>query len=180
MNRMETRRTRASDRDVPNRSETLEAVKPVIQLERTGCGIASAAAIARISYRAARERARALGIVARDPALWSDPRPVRRLLESFGIPTRRDEHPFRGWQRLPDLALLAIKWHLHEGRACWHWVVFVRDAREEYVLDSKPGLRCNVRIDFGRIRPKWYIEVANSRGASQPRSVRRRPALAGG
>jgi hypothetical protein len=38
-------------------------------------------------------------------------------------------------------------------------VVFVRDATGEYVLDSKAALKNNVRRDFGRIKPKWFIAV---------------------
>ena len=60
---------------------------------------------------------------------------------------------------MPDCALLAIKWHREKGKPFWHWVVFVRDGEDEYVLDSKKALKSNVRTDFGRMNPKWYIEV---------------------
>jgi len=60
---------------------------------------------------------------------------------------------------LPDRALLAIKWHLEKDIPYWHWVVFVRDTNNEYVLDSKKALKQNVRTDFGRIKPKWFIGV---------------------
>ena len=46
-------------------------MKPVIQLERSGCGIASAAAIAGLSYTRARAVANALGIFAHDERLCS-------------------------------------------------------------------------------------------------------------
>ena len=55
-------------------------IKAVIQEERTGCGIASAAAIAGIRYREARADANALGIYAEDQRLWSETAHVRRLL----------------------------------------------------------------------------------------------------
>ena len=38
-------------------------------------------------------------------------------------------------------------------------VVFVRQADQAYVLDSKKGLRSNRRTDFGRMKPKWSISV---------------------
>ncbi len=72
------------------------------------------------------------------------------------------ELPFRGWQGLPDLALLSIKWHLGNGQPFWHWVVFMREGGRSYVLDSKAGLRNNVRTDFGRMNPKWFIRVADA------------------
>ncbi len=135
-------------------------MKPVIQEEKTGCAIAAAAALAGISYRLARKVANGMGIFAEDPALWSDTRPIRRLLNRLGISTHPGETPFTGWDTLPDRTLLAIKWHLENGKPHWHWVVFVRkDTHNSYVLDSKKGLTSNVRTDFGRMKPKWYIEI---------------------
>jgi hypothetical protein len=134
-------------------------MKPVIQEESTGCAIAAAAAIAGVSYAQAKQVANRLGIHAGDSTLWSETGPVRRLLEQFGIRTDLRETPFSAWDALPDCALLAIKWHLERGRPFWHWVVFVRDATGEYVLDSKAALKNNVRRDFGRIKPKWFIAV---------------------
>ena len=134
-------------------------MKPVVQQERTGCGIASAAAIAGVSYSAAKKAASALGISASDARLWSDTEHVRSLLRHFGFKTGAREQPFRAWDALPDLALLAIKWHRERGVPFWHWVVYVREKDGGYVLDSKRGLRSNRRTDFGRMKPKWYIAV---------------------
>ena len=133
--------------------------KPVIQQEPTGCGIASVAAIASVSYARAKKLANALGIFAQDQRLWSETDYVRRLLKAYGYRAARNELPFRSWDTLPDLALLAIKWHFQRNRPFWHWVVFVREANRDYVLDSKKALRDHRRMDFGRIKPKWYIRV---------------------
>jgi ABC-type bacteriocin/lantibiotic exporter with double-glycine peptidase domain len=134
-------------------------MKPVIQQEKAGCAIASAAAIAGISYAKAKRIANGLGITARDSTLWSSTKPVRSLLKNLGIKTGAAETAFKNWQSLPDCALLAIKWHKQKGKAYWHWVVYVREENKEYVLDSKKLLKTNIRTDFGRIKPKWYIEV---------------------
>ncbi len=139
-------------------------MRPVVQLERTGCGIASVAAIAGLSYRKAQSIANSLGIYADDKRLWSETSHVRKLLQHFRFSTGPRESPFRSWSTLPDLALLSIKWHLERGRPCWHWVVFVRDRDHAYVLDSKKSLRKNRRTDFGRMRPKWFIPVTELRG----------------
>ena len=139
-------------------------MKPVVQLERTGCAIASAAAIAGLSYAQAKAIAATLGIVAADERLWSDTEHIRTLLRHLGVNTGRGETPFRSWDALPDLALLSIKWHLEKKRPFWHWVVFVRDDQGARVLDPKKSLRRNVRTDFGRMKPKWFIQViANPR-----------------
>jgi hypothetical protein len=138
-------------------------MNPVVQLDRTGCGIAVVAAIAGVSYRRARRTAHRLGIVAADRRLWSGTAYVRRLLRAYRVRAVSAVRPFRSWSSLPDLALLAIKWHRERGRPCWHWVVFVRDHEGERVFDSNRSLTCHVRMDFGRMKPKWYLAVAKRR-----------------
>jgi hypothetical protein len=138
-------------------------MKPVIQLERTGCGIASVSAVVGLSYPKVKSIANSLGIFAHDERLWSETAHVRTLLKHFGFNAGSREIPFRTWQSLPDLALLAIKWHRERGRPYWHWVVFVRENGQSCVLDSRPSLRTHRRTDFGRMRPKWYIPVAAAR-----------------
>ncbi|PWV74878.1 hypothetical protein [Halomonas sp. A11-A] len=134
-------------------------MESVIQEEISGCGIAASAALAGVTYAEAREKANILGIHAEDTALWSDTGYVRKLLGEFGISVDAGETPFESWESLPDRALLAIKWRMVRGQPFWHWVVFVREGGEARVLDSKKALKSNIRRDFGRIRPKWYIEV---------------------
>jgi len=135
-------------------------MKPVVQEERTGCGIASVAMLAGVSHARAKARASLLGISAEDPKLWSDTKYVRTLLIKFGISASRKEQRFHSWEKLPDIALLATKWHLEKGTPFWHWVVFVRENGRAYVLDPKKGLRQQTRTDSGRIKPKWFIRVA--------------------
>jgi hypothetical protein len=134
-------------------------MKPVVQLERTGCGIASVAALAGVRYKAAQRSARRVGIVATDERLWSETRYVRRLLEHYGLSAHGAEMPFVSWSALPAKALLAIKWHRDRRRPYWHWVVFVRTHEHAYVLDSASALKRHVRTDFGRMKPKWFIVV---------------------
>jgi ABC-type bacteriocin/lantibiotic exporter with double-glycine peptidase domain len=148
-------------------------MKSVVQLERTGCAIASAAAIAGVSYRRAQAVGRSLGIMATNKNLGSSTEPIRTLLKSLGVRTQRTEEPFRSWRRLPDIALLAIKWHLEGGKPFWHWVVFVREGERQYVLDSKASLRKHVRTDFGRMKPKWYIGIADAQPHAAADSHRR-------
>ena len=134
-------------------------MKPIVQEEMTGCAIASSAAIAGISYVEAKTVANRLGIFANDETLWSETNYIRSLLNELGVSIDNCENEFSGWESLPDCSLLAIKWHKEKGKPFWHWVVFVRDGEDEYVLDSKKALKSNVRTDFGRMNPKWYIEV---------------------
>ena len=134
-------------------------MKPIVQEERTGCGIASVAALAGVSYARVKAQAARLGICAEDPRLWSDTTYVRILLAERGMSVSREEHKFVSWQALPERSLLAIKWHREKGKPCWHWVVFVREKESSYVLDPRRALKKNRRTDFGRMKPKWFIEV---------------------
>ena len=146
------------------------SLKPVVQLERTGCGIASVAALAGVSYKTAQESARRLGIVATDVRLWSGTEHVRRLLERYGLRAQTRKTPFVSWSAMPDRALLAVKWQRRHGRPAWHWVVFVREHGRAVVLDSAASLKRHARTDLGRITPKWFIGVQTT--ASRTRQKR--------
>ncbi len=92
-------------------------------------------------------------------ALWSETGHMRKLLSKLGVQVNEEEAPFSDWESLPNCALLSVKWRLVNSTPYWHWVVFIRDGGQAYVLDPKRSLKNNIRTDFGRIRPKWYIEV---------------------
>ena len=137
-------------------------MKPVVQEETTGCGIASVANILGKTYSEMKEIANAMGIYASDKSLWSDTKYVRRMLSASGIKTSPDEILFESWNKLPDVALLSIKNHQEDGINFWHWVVFKRIENKPLVLDSASYLPSNIRTDFGEMQPKWFIEVKNA------------------
>ena len=58
-------------------------MKPVVQLERTGCGIAAVAVKAGVSYRQVQRTANRLGIFATDRRLWSETAHGLRLLREY-------------------------------------------------------------------------------------------------
>ena len=134
-------------------------MKPVVQLEPTGCGIASVAALAGVSYTAARRVANQMGISATDSRLWSETLYVRQLLKQYRLQVSSRPTSFSSWETLPNQALLAIKWNRVKDRDSWHWVVFVRHSTETYVLDSNKRLKRHMRKDFWRMKPKWFLEV---------------------
>lgn len=134
-------------------------IKPVVQEEVTGCGIASVANILGKSYSDMKSIANGMGIYATDKSLWSDTQHVRRMLLSAGVQTSEAEIPFVSWDSLPDLALLAIKHHQEDGKNFWHWVVFQREQANAFVLDSAASLDSNIRTDFQDMAPKWFIQV---------------------
>ena len=137
-------------------------LKPVIQEESTGCGIAAVANILGKTYAQMKAIANAMGIYAMDTSLWSDTQYVRRMLASAGVTTSADEIPFSSWDALPELALLSIKYHRQGAKDFWHWVVFKRVDGQPVVLDSASYLPSNIRTDFETMQPKWFITVHNS------------------
>ena len=60
-------------------------MKPVVQEDVTGCGIASVATLAGLTYKKTKTLAHRLGIDIKDPRLWSDTTHVRKLLTHFNI-----------------------------------------------------------------------------------------------
>jgi hypothetical protein len=148
-----------------HRLELLEeksVLRPVIQEETTGCGIAAVANILGKTYSEMKAIANSMGIYAEDKSLWSDTQYVRKLLSNAGIETSANEIPFESWGSLPDLALLSIKLHQEDGKNFWHWVVFKRVSGQDVVLDSASYLPSNIRTDFNEMQPKWFIGVTNA------------------
>lgn len=133
----------------------------IIQKETTGCGIASVANIIGRSYAEVKAKANLMGIYADDEALYSDTEYVRKLLNEYGVKISDTETPFDSWETLPDMALLAIKYHEENGHYFWHWVIFKKSAGKSIVLDSAAYLEQNQRTDFGSMKPKWFIEIFN-------------------
>lgn len=134
-------------------------MRPVIQEDTTGCGLACVAMLAGVSYRHVKAMAGQRGIKVEDPRLWSDTRYIRELLAGYNISVSRQVSTFTSWNRLPPLALLATKWHRCNHNVFWHWAIFCRGLERSVVIDPKAALKNNIRTDFGRIKPKWFIKI---------------------
>lgn len=133
--------------------------KVIIQEDETGCGIASVANIVGKSYTEVENEAHSLGIFTHDIKLYSDTQYVKTLLDHFGYQTQKNKESFISFSKLPNIALLAIKYRKENKVSFWHWVVFKRIKQKEYILDSASYLEKNLIEDFKHIKPKWFIEV---------------------
>ena len=87
---------------------------PIIQEDITGCAIASVAAIKGITYKESKKIAESIGINVENSVLWSDTKPICKLLGHLGCNTGEAIN-FTNWNILPDLSILATKWHLENG-----------------------------------------------------------------
>jgi hypothetical protein len=61
-----------------------------------------------------------MGIFADDSKLYSNTDYVKRLLGGYGISISNEEKLFTNWEKLPDKALLSIKYRLENARPRWH------------------------------------------------------------
>ena len=60
-------------------------MKPVIQEDRTGCGLASVATLAGVSYQHVKTVEGQLGIDVKDAKPWSDTQYFQKVLTSYGL-----------------------------------------------------------------------------------------------
>ncbi len=134
-------------------------MKLIVQEDKTGCAFACVAMLTGVRYQQVKRVASQLHIEVQDPLLGSDTKHIRTLLTHYSLSASSGTTPFKSWDHLPSLALLAIKWHKPHHRAFWHWVVFWRGPEGPVVLDPKKSLQKHVRTDFGRIKPKWFLTV---------------------
>lgn len=132
---------------------------PVVQEDITGCSIACISWMCGRSYIDIKNIAADLGINIEDPSLWSSTDPIRSILKEVSLNANSEEVEFKGWVNLPAYSLLAVKHHLEKGNPHWHWVVCVSNNKDRFVMDPKKSLKTNIRTDFGRMKPKWYIEI---------------------
>ena len=138
-------------------------MKVVIQEEEFGCGIASVANIVGLSYQEVKQKANEIGIFAEDKQLYSDTEYISRLLAEYNIETSKKERAFTSWKHLPDLALLAVKYHKVENIPFWHWVVSKRIDGKIALLDSADTTNKNSHMDLLATKPEWYIELIDRR-----------------
>lgn len=135
-------------------------MKLVTQEDRTGCAFAAVAMSGGTTYQKVKKAAaHYYGISVDDSRLWSETSHVRTLLKHYGITGTRKEVSFVSWEKLPALALLAVKWHRERTHCRWHWVVFWQSPFGPVVLDPNTSLQTNIRKDFGRLKPKWCIGI---------------------
>ena len=87
---------------------------------------------------------------------------LRTLLHKMNVPARKGR-AVRRWSSVSDIAIAGINYS--EKRNSWHWVVFLRKADKEYVLD--PQSKREIRCDFGKMRLRSYIPIDLTCSGSQ-------------
>jgi ABC-type bacteriocin/lantibiotic exporter with double-glycine peptidase domain len=134
-------------------------MKRIIQEDKTGCGLACIAMIAKnVTYSSVKKRA--VNKYGFDPngVLYTQTNHLRELLEEYGVVIGKRKVPFKDWKRLPKLSILGI--NHKENTNTWHWVIYRRTKEGAFVLDPKEIIKAEKRVDFGRMNPKWYIKCS--------------------
>lgn len=134
-----------------------KGIARVVQQDRTGCGIACVAAIARAPYSRVRRMACRHFGWRMEGVFYTRSHHLIHLLENLGCATGRSR-TVRRWESLPDLAIAAV--NPDSENFNWHWVVFVREGGGAYVID--PRSKRERRTDFGRMRLRSCIPVSVS------------------
>ena len=132
-------------------------MRRILQEDSTGCGLAVIAMLSGETY----EKIRSIAV---NDLGWDETgsfetgtRDLRDLAGFFNIEIGKRRRPFKEFNALPNLAILAINYN--EQIDDWHWVVYRRVKGDQFFLDPKKSIRTNKRRDFRRIKVKWYLPV---------------------
>ena len=127
-----------------------DAVRRIVQRDKTGCGVACVAMVVGASYAIVR------GVMADDRStIYANTKDVVKALRHFGADLPRDRLVVlrgRNFRRLEYDAILKVNVR-KDGH--WHWVVW--DAKKQRVLDPK-------RRPYRTIRATSYLPVNRPSG----------------
>lgn len=134
-------------------------IKRIIQDDATGCGLACVAMIAGATYAEAKKVALDSGILKLQKTFYTTSNNLIRLLECFDIKAKIGRK-VSYWSSIQSVSIVAI--NFREGSNSWHWVVYVPDENQGYVLDPHKKIKTDQRIDFSRMRLRSYIPIESS------------------
>lgn len=130
-------------------------IKKIMQEHRTGCGIACVSMLAGVTYSETISVAYdVLGWEKSQRTFYTTSSQLYKLLLSFNILSKKSRTAHE-WASLPAIAIAAI--NFNERTNNWHWVIFLRELGDAYVID--PRSKHEVRRDFGRMQLRSYIPI---------------------
>ncbi|WP_308318795.1 cysteine peptidase family C39 domain-containing protein, partial [Vibrio metschnikovii] len=114
-------------------------MRRVVQQDRTGCGLACIAILAGTEYSNVKDRALDLFNLESSDEFYTNASELQKLGQEFNLNVGAKRRVFKGFNALPDLAILAINYR--ENEDTWHWVVYCRDEGNEFVIDPKKAVK---------------------------------------
>ena len=113
-------------------------MRRVIQEDTTGCGLACIAMLSGRSYKEVRNLAlKELGFED-NGEFYTGTSHLVSLGQEFDLKIGKRRRKFKSFDLLPNKVILAINYK--EKSDTWHWVVFHRTNKEQYILDDLPPL----------------------------------------
>jgi len=138
-------------------------MRRIIQKDTTGCGIACIAMLTKQSYLKIKKSLLEIPGFTKDDYFYTDASDLRTLASKHKVVLAKRMRKFTSWSNIPDKSLLAIKYKKGKNKqeSTWHWVVFNRTNKGEYIVDPNKTVKTNKRTDFGRIIVKWHLPVVD-------------------
>jgi len=124
-------------------------MRRVIQRDITGCGLACIAMLSGKSYSEVRKKAMDKLGFEDHGVFYTNTSQLVSLGREFSLNLGKRRRKFKGYDALPNIAILAINYR--EKSDTWHWVIYHKSSTKEYVLDPKKSIKNNKRTDLSRI-----------------------------
>lgn len=131
-------------------------IKRIIQDDATGCGLACVAMIVGATYAEVKKVALDNGILEEKRTFYTISRDLISLLNYFNFKAERGKEVSH-WSSIQSLSIVAI--NFRESSNSWHWVVYVPDENQGYVLDPHKKIKKEQRRDLSRMRLRSYISI---------------------
>lgn len=130
----------------------------IVQEDPTGCGLACVAMLSNTTYKKVRKAALEIDLL-KGRTLYTSAKDLHNLAKKFDLSLGQRRRKFKSFDALPDTAILAINYRPKTGS--WHWVVYHRNSKDEYVIDPMRTVKTDKRKDFKRLqnKTKWWVEV---------------------
>ena len=131
-------------------------IKRIIQDDASGCGLACVAMIVGATYAEVKKVALDNGILEEKRTFYTISRDLISLLNYFNFKAERGRKVSH-WSSIQSLSIVAI--NFRESSNSWHWVVYVPDENQGYVLDPHKKIKKEQRRDLSRMKLRSYIPI---------------------
>lgn len=131
-------------------------IKRIIQDDATGCGLACVAMIVDETYAEVKKVALDNGFFENKRTFYTISSDLITLLDYFRVKAKK-ERKGSHWLSVQSVSIVAINFRKNSNS--WHWVVYVPDENQGYVLDPHKKIKNDKRVDFSRMRLRSYIPI---------------------
>lgn len=131
-------------------------IKRILQEDATGCGLACIAMIVGKTYAEVKKTALDNEILEEKRTFYTTSSDLITILDHFHVKAKTGRKVSH-WPSVQTLSIAAINYK--ENNDSWHWVVYVPDENQGYVLDPHKKIKNDQRVDFSRMRLRSYIPI---------------------